>query len=634
MKSKFTPNTAAREHLKSSHWAAIAGGFAATLVSAAAAFYFMSTGTALKGAQTAAQISALSASVSLSGAAGGSAIMIDEVGSLGTSLLTAEVLLQGATMAAHAATSGARVAYSEFDAALGSARSVFAPLQQGQATARQLRGVLLSKASTIQQLMTRLEPGRASAAGSSAFESISRLQGYTYSGFGPEAAGRLEYDVSNLAYHLRDSGSRDLKAAAEDLYKATTPLILALKSGQVTGGQLADVIERLKALSAYASQADGEFARARAFSTAGTYVSALALVAGIVSMLLGLGAVVGDFGSRVRAATMATRKEELAVVKLASDAKALADGNLNIEPSGTDDVTQGLAESLGRIGLQIQRIQDRAEQLAASARDRCSSVATLSQGAALELGELRSKTSSVSDAARDVDSNLQWVVLDVGAAQAQLIDIGDELSRCHRAVQDVVDRHDAIRSSVQESNKRLKHLGEASQGVSMRVEELASLCEHAQVVSMNAGLEAERAGQHGRGFRLIATDLRALSLKLEGASRQAMESISVMQANARGASESMEAAAQRVISGTYVGDIAASLVAAARHDTESLLHSMRVVHGYADNEQAAAAAIASQLDEHKAGTEGIAGQVEQARAEAAIGGREFQLAMESIRTHV
>lgn len=632
MKANFTPNTAAREHVKSSHWAAIAGGFAVCLTSAAAALYFLSAGAALRGVQASAKISSQAASASLAEHDSPSANTISEVGTLGSSLLAAEQLMDGASIAAYSVTSGARVAYSEYAAALESTRNALAPLEQGQATARQLRGVLLSKGAAIQQLMARLEPGRASASGSSAFESISRLQGYTYSGFGPEAASRLEYDVANLAFQLRDNGARDLRLAADDIYKAASPLILALKSGQVTGGQLADVIERVKAVAAYAAKADGEFARARTISLAGAIACGLMLAAGLVSMLFGLGAVVGDFGARVRSATMATRKEELAVVKLASDAKALADGNLKIEPTGTDEVTQSLAESLARIGLEIQRIQERAVQVASSARTRNASVAKYSQAVADALGVLSTELARINDAARDVGSNLQWVFLDVGVAQSQIVDIDDELGRCQRAVQDVVDRHDSIRSSVQEGIKRLKHVGEASQAVSMRVEDLASLCEHAQVVSMNAGLEAERAGHHGRGFRLIANDLRTLSLKLETASRQAMESISLMQANARGASESMESAAQRVISGTYVGDVAASLVGAARHDTDALLQSIRVIHSSADNEQAAAAGLAADLDAHKGVTQEIADQVEQVRAETTAGGREFTAAIEAIRS--
>lgn len=572
------PTTFTLSDISSGQKMAIFGG---ALISAGCASLLamsLSADAGLKTTSNAAQLVAQAASNASGRSSAGAGIDSRDARALAEAMSSAQAMLGQVSILQKLALPGGKVLDS-LNSSIRNTQGVIDKHAKAAGVAVDLQAALQAKAHLIQQLMTRLGPYRTSAAGSAAFESASRLQGYTFSGFGLEAAARLEYDITNLSYQLRadiaGSSTQELRAAADELQKATFPLVAQLRSLKASTEEQAAALQGAKQLAAYAGAAATEASQNRAIYSLSTAASSIGIGLSLLMVILGAIKALHSFGGRLQVATKEAQRDEVAFAKLTNEAKAIADGHTGVSPSVDSEATRAVAEALARISIQVQSLRQNAGQFADSVIKRSGASDSAANDIRSCIVDIDQSLKQVLDVMSKGDVAHQWQAADIESLLEGLNSTTDGLITGLRTLQESIDRTDGIRSSVQEGNKRVKHVGEASQAAVMCVEDLASLCEHVQVLSMNAGLEAERAGNHGGGFRLIADDLRALAARMDDTSKKAVEAILQVQTNTRGASDAVESASQRVAERMFVDAVASAYVASSRQSLEAITSAVR-----------------------------------------------------------
>jgi methyl-accepting chemotaxis protein PixJ len=144
-----------------------------------------------------------------------------------------------------------------------------------------------------------------------------------------------------------------------------------------------------------------------------------------------------------------------------------------------------------------------------------------------------------------VGSNAQQVEAAVQQAN-QTVREGDA------AMNRTVDGILGIRETVAETSKRLKRLSESSQKVSRVVNLISNFTTQTQLLALNAAIEATRAGQYGRGFVVVADEVRSLARQSAEATTEIEQLVQEIQEGTAEVSVAMETGIQQVAQGTHL----------------------------------------------------------------------------------
>ncbi|MEL6814039.1 MAG: GAF domain-containing protein [Cyanobacteria bacterium J06598_3] len=247
-----------------------------------------------------------------------------------------------------------------------------------------------------------------------------------------------------------------------------------------------------------------------------------------------------------------TSKERLQqqVIALIQAVGPVLQGDLTVRAQVTDTEVGTVAstynttlQSLQKIVLQVQ---DAANQVGETSKRSETSAVTVTQQAqqqaeALEnaLALVQTMVGSTEAVAKDAQQ------VETAAQQTnQIVQTGD--TAMNRTVESIM----AIRSTVAETNQRIKRLSESSQKVSKIVSLISHFTTQTQLLALNASIEATRAGQYGRGFAVVADEVRSLARQSAEAATEIEQFVQEIQTGTAQVSTAMETGIQQVAEGT------------------------------------------------------------------------------------
>ena len=175
-------------------------------------------------------------------------------------------------------------------------------------------------------------------------------------------------------------------------------------------------------------------------------------------------------------------------------------------------------------------------QLAQSVADGAARTASLSEEVSQAIYEAAGHATRQSDAvsrtvafAEKLWENINAVSQNAEAAKNAAGEARESSARGQQLVLELMRGMDRIRASVEAGEKKVLALTERSQGICSIVETMGAISARAEMLALNASIEAVRAGDGGRGFSVVAEEVRRLSEHTVHASREIADLVDLIQ---------------------------------------------------------------------------------------------------------
>ncbi len=288
------------------------------------------------------------------------------------------------------------------------------------------------------------------------------------------------------------------------------------------------------------------------------------------------------------------------ITDLLNTINQVARGDLTIRGKVTNDALGNVVDSvnfmLDNFTKVLERVRKAAIDVSTSANQILEAADDMTEGATQQDQEITNTSSAVEEltvSMKQVSNNAE---ASAEAARRAL----DAAEQGNRAVRDTLEGMQRIRASVQATAKKIKSLGDRSLEISEIINVINDITEQTNLLALNAAIEAARAGEAGRGFAVVADEVRKLAEHSRSATKDIAALIKAIQAETNEAVVVMEEGTREVEVGTGLADQAGKALEAISsvvrqsaelvqeislaskqqvRGTEGVAHAMQIISG-------------------------------------------------------
>ncbi len=320
-----------------------------------------------------------------------------------------------------------------------------------------------------------------------------------------------------------------------------------------------------------------------------------------------LGAIADNLNRAVAKVSKATSNQEAndslqrSITELLAVINQVARGDLTLRGKVTNDALGNVVDSinymLDNFSKVLERVRKAAMEVSGSANHILGAADGMQAGATQQDQEITNTSSAVEEltvSMKQVSNNAE---ASAEAARRAL----DAAEQGNRAVRDTLEGMQRIRASVQATAKKIKSLGDRSLEISEIINVINDITEQTNLLALNAAIEAARAGEAGRGFAVVADEVRKFAEHSRSAIKDIAALIKAIQAETNEAVVVMEEGTKEVEGGAGLADQAGRALDAISsvvrqsaelvqeislaskqqvRGTEGVAHAMQIISGF------------------------------------------------------
>ncbi len=252
---------------------------------------------------------------------------------------------------------------------------------------------------------------------------------------------------------------------------------------------------------------------------------------------------------RARQIQEENERNQIAILRLLDELGDLADGDLTVNATVSEDFTGAIADSvnfaidqLRQLVLVINSTADRVSQSSEQTQMNAVELAEASEHQAQEIAGVSAAINEMTVSIDQVSNNASESAT-VAQRSVAIAYNGAEV------VQRSIEGMNVIRDQIQETSKRIKRLGESSQEIGDIVGLINDIADQTNVLALNAAIQASMAGEAGRGFAVVADEVQRLAERSANATKQIETLVKTIQADTSEAVMSMESTTSEVVRG-------------------------------------------------------------------------------------
>ena len=279
-------------------------------------------------------------------------------------------------------------------------------------------------------------------------------------------------------------------------------------------------------------------------------------IAGYVLGALALGSIliiglvmVQETNRRLAETAEKNERNQTAILRLLDEIADLADGDLTVAATVTEDFTGAIADS---INYSIDQLRDlvatinmTAVQVAGAAQETQATAMHLAEASEHQAQEIAGASAAINEMAVSIDQ-VSANASESSAVAERSVAIAN---KGNEVVHNTITGMDNIREQIQDTSKRIKRLGESSQEIGDIVSLINDIADQTNILALNAAIQASMAGDAGRGFAVVADEVQRLAERSSGATKQIEALVKTIQTDTNEAVISMEQTTSEVVRG-------------------------------------------------------------------------------------
>jgi methyl-accepting chemotaxis protein len=257
---------------------------------------------------------------------------------------------------------------------------------------------------------------------------------------------------------------------------------------------------------------------------------------------------------------------------------------------------QLIKNSINKMGESVSNILNQVKEAVAATASAANEISSSTEQMAAGAQEQSAQATEVAGAVEQMTKTIYETTKNTGQATEASKNSGKVAKEGGHVVEETIHGMNRIAEVVKKSAETVQALGKSSDQIGEIVQVIDDIADQTNLLALNAAIEAARAGEQGRGFAVVADEVRKLAERTTKATKEIATMIKQIQKDTSGAVESMEEGTKEVEVGKQLAEKAGTSLQEIIHGAEKVVDIVSQVAAASEEQSSAAEQISKNIE--------------------------------------